>query len=60
MHTLKCLREGCEQLPVLDVTIVYVGKTSRVSYCLDCVGERVEQQLKVGDAISIAIMRVPQ
>lgn len=60
MHTLKCLREKCAQPPTLDVTIVYPGNTSRVSYCVDCIGERVEQQIKIGGAVSIAIMVIPQ
>lgn len=60
MHTINCLQQGCEQPPILDVTVVYPGHTSRVSYCLDHIAERVEQQLKVGGAISISILRIPQ
>lgn len=60
MNTLNCLKQGCEQPPTLDVTVTYAGNTSRVSYCQDCIGERVEQMLKVGKAVSISIMVIPQ
>lgn len=60
-----CLTKNCEQQPVVDVVVNYPpdamktdGKESQASYCLDCIGTRVTGMLKVGEAVSIAIMRI--
>lgn len=60
-----CLRHNCEQPPMVDVTVLYPpdllkpdGKESKVSFCFDCLGPRVEAMFKTGNAISVAIERL--
>lgn len=62
---ITCLRQNCQEQPRVNVTATYPpdrikpdGHTTRTAFCLDCVGERVQQMLKVGEAISVAVERI--